>query len=339
MPACDEPGCERVDGLSHSCNYCSGTFCSDHRLPEHHRCPGLRSDADSAGDLWGRTAEQSEGGTRREGRGLDSADTAGVNGQPDGGGQQFNSLPHAAWCALRNTVLIGLYALYLPLRMLKPVFGWAASKPLVSVLVAVVAVFVVATTAGTGVPVIDDTATGLANQGAVVLNGSLAADGEQLNSVRVEALVHQEINEIRGDRSLSRLDTDADLQQIARSHSTDMAASGYYAHTSPMGETFEDRYQRFGYACRVPTGGNEYLTGGENINKVYALTDYQTPDGVEYLGTEAAVAEVIVEEWMLSAGHRENILRPEWTAQGIGVNISSAAEHDGVVVHATQNFC
>lgn len=33
---------ERIDTISgYSCNYCTGMYCADHRLPEQHDCPGL----------------------------------------------------------------------------------------------------------------------------------------------------------------------------------------------------------------------------------------------------------------------------------------------------------
>jgi hypothetical protein len=34
--------CQKVsDELPYKCKFCSGTFCSDHRLPENHECLGL----------------------------------------------------------------------------------------------------------------------------------------------------------------------------------------------------------------------------------------------------------------------------------------------------------
>ncbi|MFB6271118.1 MAG: AN1-type zinc finger domain-containing protein [Halobacterium sp.] len=41
MGECDR--CEGDDGISYTCNECGGTFCSEHRLPEAHRCEGLLS--------------------------------------------------------------------------------------------------------------------------------------------------------------------------------------------------------------------------------------------------------------------------------------------------------
>jgi uncharacterized protein YkwD len=46
------------------------------------------------------------------------------------------------------------------------------------------------------------------------------------------------------------------------------------------------------------------------------------------------LAEVVVDGWMDSPGHRENILEDGYGLQGIGVAISSDEE-----VFVTQNFC
>lgn len=52
---------------------------------------------------------------------------------------------------------------------------------------------------------------------------------------------------------------------------------------------------------------------------------------------ESELAEIIVTQWMESTGHRENILRPEWNSEGIGVAIDDT--EDDTVVYVTQNFC
>lgn len=36
---CDVPGCEQ--STAYECSYCSGDFCTDHRLPERHSCPRI----------------------------------------------------------------------------------------------------------------------------------------------------------------------------------------------------------------------------------------------------------------------------------------------------------
>lgn len=149
-----------------------------------------------------------------------------------------------------------------------------------------------------------------------------------LERQRIEKLIHEQINERREERNLRSLSFDTQLREIARYHSQDMADEDYFDHTSPSGETREDRYDRFGYDCRVSTGGNSYATGAENINRI----EYS---GFSY--TESEIAEKFVTSWMESDGHRENILKQYWENEGIGVVV-----HEDVgdtVVIATQNFC
>lgn len=47
MPTCDVCG-KQVD-LPYECNECGGTFCSKHRLPENHDCPGLQDWGEPSG--------------------------------------------------------------------------------------------------------------------------------------------------------------------------------------------------------------------------------------------------------------------------------------------------
>ncbi|OPY30033.1 MAG: intramembrane serine protease GlpG [Methanocella sp. PtaU1.Bin125] len=35
--------CDRYEMLPFNCKYCGGVFCSSHRLPEYHNCPGLKA--------------------------------------------------------------------------------------------------------------------------------------------------------------------------------------------------------------------------------------------------------------------------------------------------------
>ena len=47
MAKCDV--CSRDESMPYSCRYCGGTFCSEHRLPENHDCPGLEDWGDPGG--------------------------------------------------------------------------------------------------------------------------------------------------------------------------------------------------------------------------------------------------------------------------------------------------
>lgn len=161
---------------------------------------------------------------------------------------------------------------------------------------------------------------------------------QQLDEREIERYLVEYINERRARHDLDLVERDDGLAQIATYHSEDMAERGYFAHDSPDGETMADRYDRFGYDCRAPTGGNTYYTGAENIAYTYAFESLRTDYASDvYHDSERDVARGLVQGWMNSTGHRENILTPAWDDIGHGIYITSV---DGKVkVYATQNFC
>jgi len=95
-----------------------------------------------------------------------------------------------------------------------------------------------------------------------------------------------------------------------------MADRDYFAHTNPDGERPWDRY--------TDVADSPCQTYGENIAMVTALPD----------ATETSVANRVVDLWMASTGHRQNILSPAWNDEGIGVYVTT----DGAV-YVTQDFC
>jgi uncharacterized protein YkwD len=135
---------------------------------------------------------------------------------------------------------------------------------------------------------------------------------------RLERLIHERVNQRRQRHGLGNLSWNGDLATVARYHSTQMAEKRYFAHTAPSGESLADRYEAFGVAC----------AGGENLG-------YVRYGGGTYSDEE--LARRIVTGWMNSEGHRKNLLRPRFDAEGIGVTV---VERDGQThVYATQNFC
>ncbi len=90
---------------------------------------------------------------------------------------------------------------------------------------------------------------------------------------------------------LSPLGLDPMLAAAADAHSRDMAARGYFAHTSPDGRTVSDRVVALGY---------RYSRVAENI------------------AAGQTTAEEVVTGWMNSPGHRANILIPQLRQIGVG---------------------
>lgn len=180
----------------------------------------------------------------------------------------------------------------------------------------------------------EDTDGTVSDDGTTDEDADTAGDGT-LDRALVEQYIHEGINEERTARGLEALEFDEDLQEIARGHSEDMAERGYFSHEDPEGNTFADRYAEHGYECRAYTDGGAYYTGGENIAYTYVDQPVRTDSGdvVEHT-TERELADGLVEQWMNSDGHRENILADHWNTEGIGIAVT-----DDDRVYATQNFC
>jgi uncharacterized protein YkwD len=136
------------------------------------------------------------------------------------------------------------------------------------------------------------------------------------HSDEIEKLVLDLVNENRRNQkpALKELTADETLQNTARTQSDDMIARNFFDHVNPDGLSAADR---IALAHRQLVG----LTG-ENIFK---QSGYRA-------GDPKKVAELIVRELMASRGHRENILRPEFTHLGVGVSIKSGE------LRTTQNF-
>jgi uncharacterized protein YkwD len=99
------------------------------------------------------------------------------------------------------------------------------------------------------------------------------------------------VNQDRQAQGLQPLAPDPELTEVARRHSADMFARGYFAHETPDGLTPFDRMR----AADV-----RFLIAGENLA----------------LAPTVSVAHTGL---MNSPGHRANILRPQFGRVGIGI--------------------
>jgi len=143
---------------------------------------------------------------------------------------------------------------------------------------------------------------------------------------QAEIEVHRLINLEREKHGLETLGYDKKLASIAKSHSEDMASSGYFSHDTPEGLDPTDRASKADYVCRYQIGNLIYSGIGENIHMV-------TGSSIAFLSSPESIAEMAVSGWMDSPGHRKNILTLNFSNEGIGVSIST------FTIHVTQNFC
>jgi uncharacterized protein YkwD len=131
---------------------------------------------------------------------------------------------------------------------------------------------------------------------------------------KLEDLVFELTNQARQAKGLPPFIKDVELTQVARAFSDDMLVRRFFDHTTPDGVTFDERLEeRYPHRVRI-MGENIWYASGYNIGKIQK------------------VAKEIVDDWMSSPGHRDNILDPRFTHLGVGVS----ARHNSV--RATQEF-
>ena len=153
----------------------------------------------------------------------------------------------------------------------------------------------------------------------------------------LETRIHELVNQVRQQNGLPTLSMDTALASIARAHSRDMAANGYFAHVNLNGLDPTARGTTAGYTCRRDY--DTYYTYGiaENLFATYRYNSILFVNGnaVSYdWNTEETVARMAVDGWMNSTGHRQNLLASGVEGEGIGVAI--AADD---TIYITEDFC
>ena len=153
----------------------------------------------------------------------------------------------------------------------------------------------------------------------------------------IEDYIFKYINEERQEASVKPLGRVSAIDVIARNHSADMGARDYFDHVTPEGLDPTDRGNLAGYRCFKDHG--TYYTQGlaENIAQVHTHSSYMVAGvttSYTWYDDESVVAKNLVDIWMGSPGHRQNILNGEYDRTGIGIIITEDER-----VYATQNFC
>ena len=154
--------------------------------------------------------------------------------------------------------------------------------------------------------------------------------GGALNGSEIESWVIEFTNQERTDAGLRPLSHDSAISGIARSHSENMARLNLLEHEIG-GRDPTDRALAAGYNCRAYSRDGSYSYGlSENI--------FEYPSG--YHRDSEAMAQSLVQGWMRSPGHRENILDADARRIGVGVAIQESIEYGfgSETVFATQNF-
>jgi len=143
--------------------------------------------------------------------------------------------------------------------------------------------------------------------GASCPNPSLAPAAASMAAVSAATLCL--VNGERADRGLAPLALDGRLGAAASAYARDLVAGSYFSHTGRDGSDVLDRVKGAGYL----QGASGWRIG-ENLAW-----------GTGALATPGA----IMQAWMNSAGHRDNILNPAYREIGVGIALGNPARSDG----------
>lgn len=128
----------------------------------------------------------------------------------------------------------------------------------------------------------------------------------QITPSSIASALHILVNLQRANNGLPNLEWDDSLAQIALSHSDDIQKNNYFTHNDLQGQDPSYRLN-----CSNPRE-NIAWTDGYSLNKV---------------------SGIIMDDWMNSPQHRDNILNSISQSEGIGVSIT------GTHVIVTEDFC
>jgi uncharacterized protein YkwD len=147
----------------------------------------------------------------------------------------------------------------------------------------------------------------LAGAVACLLVAAPAAARPQHHATSLSALeagVLADVNAFRQEHGLQPLQLSSSLSAAARQHSREMAARGYFSHSSANGSSFDRRIARY-----YPLQHSRLWSVGENLL-------WSSPD------VDASGA---LQMWENSPPHRENLLTPRWRQVGLSaVHVAAA---------------
>lgn len=128
-------------------------------------------------------------------------------------------------------------------------------------------------------------------------SGDLTAPSDNVNEDVAQQILDL-VNEQRVAAGVSELTLSTDVSSVAQVKADDMAQNGYFDHNSPTYGSPFDMLTSFGVS---------YRTAGENIAK-----GQQT-------------AEAVMNAWMNSSGHKENILNSSYKQLGVGYSANNGS--------------
>lgn len=173
---------------------------------------------------------------------------------------------------------------------------------------------------------------------------------ESINHELLTATILQETNERRRQRGLSELKDSAKATEAAKIQSDIMRARGSISHENPENPSHRT------LKLRVKAVGLDYRLIAENVATAFALqyesgkpfyperkngrTIFRYKPGGPPIPphTYSTFARALVDAWMNSAGHRENILRKDTQYLGSHCSPASNKETGMPIFYCTQVF-
>ncbi|MEZ3118140.1 CAP domain-containing protein [Halobaculum sp. MBLA0147] len=179
-----------------------------------------------------------------------------------------------------------------------------------------------------------------------------------MDRTRLERRVHAAVNETRERHGRRGVAYDPDLRPVARYHSRRMVAKGELFHEAPDGEDLSERLDMFDYDLIAKGTGQRFCHDCSSDLRRFAAPAYCPACGTATLdstlestragenlavkryvprpvGTdEETAATAVVDGWLESPGHRDNLLEPSFEREAIGVVVTD--ERQRVCVYVTQ---
>lgn len=154
--------------------------------------------------------------------------------------------------------------------------------------------------------------------------------GPDLSAEDVAIHFRDHVNEARSDDGVGYFLTDETLVEIASYHAENMVEESYLGLTSPSGETFADRYQKFDYSC----GGVPMNSEGPRVGNAI-LFRIRFDEGSR---TEREIAEKFFELLLQNPEKKELAFWDFWSATGTGAAVGTEAA-GRTVVYLAQYYC
>jgi len=166
----------------------------------------------------------------------------------------------------------------------------------------------------------------------------------EFNEQNVSNYVRQFLNEEREAAGVPRfesgLQTESDLNEMAKGHSEQMAMEGKAIHKID-GVSSKNRYENSGLydRCTFKSSEGDYIEQPdrnrfEAVEKTVAGQIYEEGGEERFHATDKEVARKIVDDWMAWPDYRERLTLRNANIVGIGVEITDTGN-----VYVTANIC